>query len=244
MRYHNIPVLFLMVFVCSACVQTQPLISHAHLGHALTTWHDTPRQQGLLQTAQDEAEYALSIAARVKKTSDNVSKRRGIDEIGYVINPDVFSAKNYPHRYGVLRSLTGVLDHVEFAASSQDSSLNLVKSVNDISVKGEQVIEQFRVIQQTVQSVDHYGDDLSALSNELYQRLYNAVNGGHSRGTVPFYGLSDFERDFDLMVAREKDPRYEPLPKKYLLGVVRLPGGRWGFRIDSSDFSNTYPKGW
>jgi hypothetical protein len=33
----------------------------------------------------------------------------------------------------------------------------------------------------------------------------------------------------DAMLARESDPKYAPLPKKYLLGVVRLPSGKWVF---------------
>lgn len=243
MRYQSLFTVFLASIWCTACVQTQPLISHAHIGHALTTWHDTPGQKGLLETAKDEAQYALSIAERLRNTDDANTLRRGLDEIAYVINPDVFAARDYPQRYGVMRSLTGVLDHTEFAASSQDSSLNLIKTVNDMSVRGEQVIDQFRIILDDIQSANEYGDELNPLARKVHARLYDAVNGGHGRRGVRFYGLVDFERDFDAMVKREQDPRYEPLPKKYLLGLVRLPGGKWGFRIDSPNVSS-YPEGW
>jgi hypothetical protein len=29
------------------------------------------------------------------------------------------------------------------------------------------------------------------------------------------------------MLARETNPKYQPLEKKYLLGLVRMPNGKW-----------------
>ena len=52
--------LFLLVFVtASGCVQTRPLMSHSHIGHAMTTWHDMPGQQGLYTVAANEPDIAI-----------------------------------------------------------------------------------------------------------------------------------------------------------------------------------------
>ena len=35
----------------------------------------------------------------------------------------------------------------------------------------------------------------------------------------------------EAMLQRETDPSYEPVSKRYVLGLVRLPDGVWAYRL-------------
>ena len=66
----------------AGCVtEAPPTIAHAHIGHAVTGWHDTPEQQGLLVTAAREAEIGYNHAgfalAGRPASSPRRSARRG-----------------------------------------------------------------------------------------------------------------------------------------------------------------------
>ena len=48
-------VLIALVLSLAACARTVPKISHVHIGHTVSGWRDTPDQQGLFVTAEQEA---------------------------------------------------------------------------------------------------------------------------------------------------------------------------------------------
>ena len=217
------------------CAKTLPLVSHAHVGHALTTWHDTPNQAGLYVSAQKEAREALEIASRHLDGQPS-EQQYAIKQIAYLLNPDIafLDDVEFGVRYGVIRALEGTLDHIEYAASSDDASLNLVSSINDITKNGETVINNFKKIFLGTQKVTN---NTSALMGQLHGDLDLAVNGKSDSGLVTVYGMRNFTDDFNKMLKREQNPRYEPLPRKYVLGLVRLPNGHWGYRLrDSSGY--------
>ena len=65
------------------------------------------------------------------------------------------------------------------------------------------------MVQQNLQGSDANGDGVVGDSREEY-------------------GLKQLRRDLEALIARE-DPRYEPVARRYLLGLVRLPTGEWVF---------------
>ncbi len=128
--YAFVLLVFSNLLLCG-CVETRPLISHAHFGHVMTAWHDTPHQRGLLAVARDEADTALSEAERVWMqgvNSDSAGKH--VKKVILALNPDLLPGGNWrKQHYGVIRALEGTLDHLEYAANSEDASLNMVSGV-------------------------------------------------------------------------------------------------------------------
>ena len=68
--------------------------------------------------------------------------------------------------------------------------------------------------------------------------LLVAAKYGDGHGSVPadeswirVDGLNSIAATIDDMLRRETDPSYQPVSKKYVLGLVRLPNGVWAYRL-------------
>ncbi|MGI9287735.1 MAG: hypothetical protein ACR2P1_20290, partial [Pseudomonadales bacterium] len=152
-------VLFTSVFILmlSGCVQTYPLISHAHLGHTLTSWHDTPDNAGLLETAKKEVVVAMreaDLAWLAQSDPNKVSYH--FNNVINALNPDL-QPIGTGEGYGAVRALTGAVEHIEYAASSDDASLNMVASVVVIGEQGAEIIKRLNdavELTQTSQNAD------------------------------------------------------------------------------------------
>ena len=81
-------------------------------------------------------------------------------------------------------------------------------------------------------------DDPVALDRtavELRAGLTSAAQGidanhdGFIDATAAEAGLDQLHSQLQAMLDREADPKYAPLPRKYLLGIVRMPDGKWIF---------------
>ena len=233
-KIYKLALIVAVVFNLYGCARTLPLVSHAHVGHALTSWHDTPNQVGLYVSARNEANEALKIATDHLNLEDAKQQKNAIKRIAYLLNPDVVALNDaeFGKRYGVLRALEGVLDHIEYAATSEDTSLNLLSSINNLTKDGELVLNNFKQIFKFSQQTISNADANSRLS-QLHKDLKLAVNGKVENGVASTYGMQNFTDDFNAMLKREQDPRYEPLPRKFVLGLVRLPNGHWGYQLNS-----------
>jgi hypothetical protein len=218
------------------CVHQQPLISHAHVGHVLTHWGDTPDHQGLLPVARQELEAARREADAA--LADNLSptqKAVHVRNISRALNPDA-EQLGPGLGYGAIRALENAVEHLEYAATSDDASTNVVSAVAGMSAIGDNMLERLRAAAARAKSADMRnaaGLDRTAL--ELRSTLRGIAVGIDANGDGridPVVGEAGFEQlqtQLDAMLARETNPKYEPLPKKYLLGLVRLPSGKWGF---------------
>lgn len=238
-KIYRLLILFAVVFNLYGCANSLPLVSHAHVGHALTTWHDTPDQVGLYVSARNEADEALEIAYDHLDIDDENRQQQAISQIAYILNPDIIALDDsaFGKRYGVIRALEGTLDHIEFAATSDDASLNFLSSISDLTKNGESVVNQFiRIFKKSRQNLT--SSDPGSVISQLYLDLKNAVGGKLDNDSVIVYGMRNFTNDFNTMLKLEKDPRYEPLSRKYVLGLVRLPNGHWGYQLnaDASSF--------
>ena len=232
-------ILIAVLLTLNGCAKTLPLVSHAHVGHALTTWHDTPEQVGLYASARNEADEALEIAYDHLDVKDVQRQQKAIEQIAYILNPDIIALDDpeFGKRYGVIRALEGTLDHIEYAATSEDASLNFLSSINDITKNAESVINQFKLIfEKSRQNIN--STNPGSVISQLYFELKYAVGGKIENDLVTIYGMRNFTDDFNAMLKREKDPRYEPLSRKYVLGLIRLPNGHWGYRLRSG--TNTF----
>lgn len=122
--------------------------AHAHIGHVLDAWKDTPEQMGLLPAAQAEAEIAAEHAGfAVSKPDDLASIKLHVGHVVHAVDPSV-EPEGPGLGYGVIEAADGVAQHIGFAAQSEGASDNVelhaehvATSANNVVEWGNQVIE-------------------------------------------------------------------------------------------------------
>jgi hypothetical protein len=219
----------------AGCAHRQPLIAHAHIGHCVTTWHDTPDNRGLLEVAEQELQTALREAnAALAPDIGPSQKSRHMRNVLHALNPDA-QPSGPGLSYGAIRALEGAVEHLEYAATSQDASLNIASSVAGISELGFSVLQRMRHAAVKAASAPRDAAALDRTAADLYATLRIASTGydvnGNGRVDVSGTeaGIMQMHAELDAMLARESDPAYQPLPHQYLLGVVRMPNGKWAY---------------
>lgn len=241
----KIAALIVIVAVTTGCVQTRPLMSHSHIGHALTTWHDTPDQEGLYTVAAKELDFAIDAANQAfVSASEPVRARRHLDNTLHALNPEL-QRFGKGLDYGAIRAMLGAIEHLEYAANSEDASGNFVDSVVSLADQGDLVVARMLQAQQLVADIDTQNPAtdprLIKVRHLLMAAKFGEPEGGTIRGSMARsdWGLVHISAQLSDMLARETDPQYEPVPRKYVLGLVRLPSGRWGYRLAQPVYSNT-----
>ena len=226
--------LLILITGLSACTTQLPLVSHAHVGHALTTWHDTPNREGLMTVAAADLAVAEQEAALA---CSNPAPYAGAVHAGNVLHALAPEAQpeGPASGYGALRALIGTIEHLEFAATSEDASLNLVSAVAELSVHGESVYARLEVATKLAQSLaTATAADWPEICAQLTTELAVAVHGGIAgpqTGGFPSIGFTALHEGLIAALEREADPAYAPVPRRYVLGLVRLPTGEWQYRV-------------
>jgi hypothetical protein len=77
-------------------------------------------------------------------------------------------------------------------------------------------------------ALDRSAVELRAKLTEVMQGV-DANRDGRIDADTSEAGLDQLHAQLQAMLQRESDPKYAPLPRKYLLGIVRLPDGKWIF---------------
>ncbi|MCU7845372.1 MAG: hypothetical protein KZQ93_16200 [Candidatus Thiodiazotropha sp. (ex Monitilora ramsayi)] len=238
----------LCIVAVTGCTRAMPLISHAHVGHSLTAWRDTPGQEGLFVVAEKETGIALENAKAAIDNQANAPRRlRHLSNVVHALNPD--------HResgdglgYGAIRALDGSVDHMVFAAESEDASDNLIRMSARFAEGASRVSDRLRLAGEIAMLAENATDEESGrLLKQLEQVLNHALEGadlnddGRVDNRFDEYGLLQLRNDISRSLHKEKPP-YQPAGKKYLLGLVRLPGGSWAYRFDLTD--KNAPRPW
>ena len=219
----------------SGCASQQPLISHAHVGHGLTTWQDTPGNKGLFTVAREEIDIARREADAALVAASAAEKATHIDNAAHALNPDV-QPQGTGLGYGAIRALESAVAHLEYASTSEDASTNIVSSVAPLSELGEGVLSRLRATASGAKTagindpltLDRTAVELRAGLAAVAQGI-DANRDGQIEATATEAGLDQLHAQLQSMLDRENDPKYAPLPRKYLLGIVRMPNGKWIF---------------
>ncbi len=212
----------------SGCVTRAPTIAHVHLGHALTGVHVTPNREGYLLVAQTRAQEAQTFAqqAAASATLDDMKSRIAV----------AVAATSSDENFGLKQSLVLAANHVSFAATSEDASVNVQQSAPVFAHDIARVVERCELIALLGKDVAAAKSPQEAtIAIEEIAKLTGAnlagedADGDGKIGTTPAeYGIRQLRSEFDVMIARESPP-YRTVDQWYLFNLVRLPGGRWVF---------------
>jgi hypothetical protein len=234
----NLVVLGLGSVLLAGCGRTLPLISHAHVGHALTTWRDTPDEQGLFVVAEKEVTIAWQQAQAAQQTSATVARKHVAGMI-HALDPK-HQATGPGLGYGGIRALTGAAKHLEFASTSDDASRNIVKGAEVFIKQAAVVIENLRLaVDVAILSQKSSDAEISGLTAEVEQIIGRSLNGADVDGngsignTDEEIGLKQMRQQLLAVLSRENPP-YHPIGRRYLLGLVRMPNGRWVYQFQRS----------
>jgi hypothetical protein len=224
--------------LAGGCAQKPPKISHVHVGHAITGWHDTPGQQGLFVTAQEKGQSALQHARDANRPGiglDQIqaSLRRVLSDIDHS-GPGERAGEQ---RYGLKQALVGAIDHLVFAAEVDDASPNVRNSVPAFVANAGPVLARCDSIavfaREAVASKNP--EESRVLAAEILKMAQAIVDGvdidrdGVIGSKRDEYGLAQLKRDLAAMTQRE-DPPYATVSTWYLFNLIRLPSGLWTFR--------------
>jgi hypothetical protein len=198
----------------AGCVSRPPTVAHVHLGHAITGVHVTPDHQGYIVTAEHRARETIEFTTRASGSQD-------LDEIKREIAA-AFKATNSQDDFGVRESIVMAVNHVSFAATSDDASLNVQKSAPQFAADSAHLVERCDLIALLSKDVAVSGSVKEAsVSVTEIAKLAQANLSGED-------GVLALRKELEAMIAREKPP-YVTVDQWYLFNLVRLPNGKWVF---------------
>ena len=219
----------LLLPLAAGCVSRRPpSVAHVHIGHAITGVHVTPNKEGYIVSAERAARQAIALANRAAASNDLTEIKRNTQLAA--------DATNSVDSFGVKESVVMAVNHVTFAATSDDASLNVQKSAPQFAADSTRVIERCDLIGLLNKDVQtSISAKEAAVSVEEIVKLAQAnefgddSNGDGIPGSVPSeYGLTQLRKELEAMVARENPP-YVTVDQWYLFNLVRLPNGKWVF---------------
>ena len=229
MRMTRLHWVYAMALALTAgCVSRPPSVAHVHVGHAITGVHVTPNKEGYIESAERRAREAADFAAKAASSPDLLEIKRNIALAE--------RATNSTDDFGVRESIVMAVNHVSFAATSDDASPNVQKAAPQFAADSNRVVERCDLIgllSKDVQASTSVQE--AAVSAKEIAKLTQAnvagddSNGDGVVGSVPSeYGLAQLRKELEDIVARESPP-YVTVDRWYLFNLVRLPNGKWVF---------------
>lgn len=210
------------------CVSRPPSVAHVHIGHAITGVHVTPGKEGYISTAERRGREAADFASKAASSQDLTEIKQNVALAEH--------ATNSTDDFGVRESIVMAVNHVSFAATSDDASPNVQKAAPRFAADSNRVVERCDLIgllNKDVQASTSARE--AAVSAQEIAKLTQAnvagddSNGDGVAGSVPSeYGLLQLRKELEDIVARESPP-YVTVDRWYLFNLVRLPNGKWVF---------------
>jgi hypothetical protein len=218
----------LLIPLAAGCVSRPPTVAHVHIGHAITGVHVTPNKEGYIESAERRAHEAADFASKAASSRDLGEIKRNIALADH--------ATNSADDFGVRESIVMAVNHVSFAATSDDASPNVQKSAPQFAADSTRVIERCDLIALLSKDVQASSSirEAAVSAKEIAKLTQANVAGDDSKGdgvagSVPSeYGLAQLRKELEALVARENPP-YITVDQWYLFNLVRLPNGKWVF---------------
>jgi len=179
-------------------------------------------------TAERRAREAVELATQAGSSRDLGEIKR---DIALAVQ-----ATHSPDGFGVQEALAMAVNHVSFAATSDDASLNVQKAAPIFAADSTRVIQRCDLIVLLGKDVEASTTvkEASISVTEIVKLARANVSGDDTNadgppGSVPSgYGLVQLRKELEAMIAREHPP-YVTVDRWYLFNLVRLPNGKWVF---------------
>jgi len=232
MIHSRLPALLAIAWVlpiAAGCVSRRaPTVAHVHIGHAITGVHVTPNKEGYLVSAERRAQETLDYTTKAAAAHDLTEIKREIALASQATNAD--------DTFGVKESMVMAVNHITFAATSDDATLNVQKAAPVFAADSARVIERCDLIALFNKDIQASNSEKEAalLVGEIAKLAQANISGDDSNGdgvvgSVPSeYGLLQLRKELEAMIARERPP-YVTVDQWYLFNLVKLPNGKWVF---------------
>ncbi len=221
-------VMVLSLLGAAGCTSRPPTIAHVHIGHAITGVHVTPNQEGYLVTAERRGGQAVEFSRIAAGSTDLAVIKQNVAA--------AVKATDAEDDFGVKQAIVMAANHITFAATSDDATVNVQQAAPVFAAHITRVVERCELIVLLGKDVEASTSAKEAAVSvvELGKLTQANVSGDDANGdgvvgsTPSEYGLVQLRKELEAMIARE-NPRYVTVPQWYLFNLVRLPNGRWVF---------------
>jgi hypothetical protein len=239
-KFKLIPALFFMILLIG-CAARRPTISHVHIGHTLLGWVTTPNKQGLFVVAEKRAQDAHALAKEAANTINSLDQiKTSANLILQEVNP-AQGADNSKPLYGVKQALKGSINHMIFAATSDDTTSNVKNFIKEFETNATAILDRCDLITELGKEINATSslEDAAVFAAEILTLTGANISGIDADGDGVVgsdpndYGLAQLRRDIENMLDRE-DPPYTTVGRWYLFNLIRLPSGKWIFRPPGS----------
>jgi hypothetical protein len=183
-----------------------------HVGHVMNSFADTPKGEGLLAVAENDAGVAAQHAQLAARQPTNLDMMKL--HAGHVLNAlDPTIVPMGPGSgYGVKKAATGVATHIELAAKAQGASPNVQMHSTHVATAARNTItrvDQLIAIAKQVQAATDAAA-AAALVNQMIPLAQQLMAGADTNndGRVGWEegGLQTAEEHVRLLVAGEAKP--------------------------------------
>ncbi|MET0215140.1 MAG: hypothetical protein ABW292_19170 [Vicinamibacterales bacterium] len=110
----------------------EPPLVHAHIGHVMIAWRDTPGQVGLLTIAQSDTRIAAAHALLLSKSSSLDDMKLHAGHILHALDPTLEKA-GPASGYGAKKAAAGAMQHVGFTAAVDNASATVKSHASTVT---------------------------------------------------------------------------------------------------------------
>jgi hypothetical protein len=202
--------------------------AHAHIGHVMTSWKDTPEMKGFLPTAIADAQVAIEqvehadlegrindfilYGGYVLNALDPGAETQALLKTAYARLPTTYLKIEIPGSgYGIKRAVAGALQHVQLAAKSEGASDNVkthathvIASLENVAKWTDEAIATTRklLLAKSVGDGQALIDELTYLTEQIAKGL-DANNDGQIGWQTGEGGLPQAQMHMRLMMKGE-----------------------------------------
>lgn len=204
-----LPGLILGLWSDGAHAQENP--AHAHIGHVLDGFGQTPDGEGLLPTALAEAEVARQHAGFAAGDLENLdAMKMHAEHVLHAVDPEAIDG-GPGHGFGVKRAAEGIAQHVQLAADSDGASDNVQTHAAHVAASARTVAQRADEIVAVVEQIlaaESAGEaaplveELETLTGELVAGR-DATGDGQISWQEGEGGLEHVEQHMGLMTSGE-----------------------------------------
>lgn len=158
--------------------------AHAHMGHVMEAWKDTPEGKGLLPTAFGEADVAQKHVGLALKTPDDLASLQvHLRHVLHALDPAM--EKSGPGLgYGLINAAEGASKHTGFAGGSGDASDNVKVHSEHVTTALNNAVAAAKAAEAEVEKglAASSAADAKAAAEAVQALLVQAVDGKDANG--------------------------------------------------------------